>query len=100
MRAVYKRRGNPGSQTMKSFALAALLATALSTSALSTSAFAGQCDDDLKKVDTAIKTTDLPADQKAQVKDIRKQAADLCKAGHEAEGIDVLSEAKSMLAVQ
>ncbi len=75
--------------------------TAISiTSCLYTSALAGQCQDDFKTIDTALTTQDITPDQKAQVKDMRNQAEDLCKAGNEQEGLDVLGEAKVMLNVE
>ena len=76
-----------------------LLATAL-TACLAGSAFAGPCDDDLKKIDKALTSQDVAADQKAQVKDMRNQAEKLCSAGNVEEGADVLSEAKAMLAIE
>ncbi len=80
---------------MKTIAIALALAACLAGPA-----YAGQCDDDLKKIDKALATEDLAPDQKAQVKDMRTQAADLCKAGNEQEGVDVLTEAKAMLNVE
>ena len=35
-------------------------------------AFAGPCDDDLKKVDQALASDAVPAEQKAQVQDMRE----------------------------
>jgi hypothetical protein len=63
-------------------------------------ASAGQCEDDLAKIDKALATKDLPPDEKAQLQDMRKQAAALCIAGNMEEGIDVTSEAKTMLNIQ
>jgi hypothetical protein len=63
-------------------------------------ASAGQCEDDLAKIDKALATKDLPPDEKAQLQDMRKQAAALCTAGNMEEGIDVTSEAKTMLNIQ
>ncbi|WP_373504730.1 hypothetical protein [Aestuariivirga sp.] len=75
--------------------------TALVLLALTTGiAFAGPCDDDLKKVDAALASDAVPAEQKAQVQDMRSQAAELCGAGNEQEGVDVLTEAKAMLAIE
>lgn len=76
---------------LAAFALACLL---------SSTAQAASCADDLKKVDTALQSTDIPAEQKAQAEDMRNQAAGLCAAGNEAESLDVLSEAKAMLGVE
>lgn len=78
-----------------------IFATALMfTAVLGGSALAGQCQDDLKKIDKALKSDSITPDQKAEVKDMRSQAADLCKAGNEQEGVDVLTEAKAMLNVE
>ena len=51
---------------MKTFAFALTL-----TAILGGPALAGQCQDDLKKIDTALKTEEIAPDQKAQVKDMR-----------------------------
>ena len=76
-----------------------LLATAFSL-ALSAAAFAGQCQDDIAKIDEALATQDLSADSRAQLDDMRNQAVQLCGAGNEAEGLDVTAEAKAMLNIQ
>jgi uncharacterized membrane protein len=77
----------------------ALLILAISI-AVAGPASAGQCEDDIAKIDKALATKDLPPDEKAQLQDMRKQAAALCLAGHMEEGIDVTSEAKTMLNIQ
>ena len=69
-------------------------------SALSTAAFAGQCQDDIAKIDEALATQELSKDQKAQLDDMRNQAVQLCGAGNESEGLDVTAEAKAMLNIQ
>jgi hypothetical protein len=74
--------------------IAALL---LALCLLPSAAGAGPCQDDLKEVDKALSSGDVPPEQRDQVKDMRKQAADLCQAGNEQEGVDVLTEAKAML---
>ena len=63
-------------------------------------AFAGPCQDDLKKVDTALESQNVPPDQRAQLEDMRNQAVQLCGAGNEQEGVDVLTEAKAMLSIE
>ncbi len=78
-------------RTALAFALLALV---------SAPALAAPCDADLKKIDKALTSTDLPPDQKAQAKDMRKQAEKLCNAGNAEEAADVLSEVKAMLAVE
>ena len=76
-----------------------LLATAFSL-ALSTASFAGQCQDDIAKIDDALATQELTKDQRAQLDDMRNQAVQLCGAGNETEGLDVTAEAKAMLNIQ
>jgi hypothetical protein len=80
---------------MKTFILAASFAFALSSAS-----FAGQCQDDIEKIDAALASADLDADSRAQLEDMRNQAVQLCGAGNEAEGLDVTAEAKAMLNIQ
>jgi hypothetical protein len=80
---------------MKSLILAAALILAVSGAA-----FAGQCQDDIEKIDAALASGDVSPDQKAQLEDMRNQAVQLCGAGNEAEGLDVTAEAKAMLNIQ
>ena len=68
--------------------------------ALSTASFAGQCQDDIAKIDAALQTQNLSADERAQLEDMRNQAVQLCGAGNEDEGLDVTAEAKAMLNIQ
>ena len=63
-------------------------------------AIAGPCQDDLRKVDMALEAKELPPDKSAQVEDMRNQAVQLCGAGNEQEGVDVLTEAKAMLSIE
>ena len=63
-------------------------------------AWAGPCEDELSKVDEALKGPDLAPDVKTQAQDMRKQAADLCSAGNESEGLDVLTEAEALLGIE
>lgn len=80
---------------MKALALALAL-----TAASSGLALAGACEDELQKVDAAIASGDLSPEQRAQAEDMRNQAVQLCGAGNEQEGVDVLTEAKAMLGVE
>jgi hypothetical protein len=80
---------------MKTLILAASLALALSTAA-----FAGECQEDIEKIDAALASGDVGPDQRAQLEDMRNQAVQLCGAGNEAEGLDVTAEAKAMLNIQ
>ncbi len=68
--------------------------------AMISAAHANECTDELAQVDQALSGEAVAADVKVQVKDMRNQAADLCKAGNETEGLDVLAEAKSMLGIE
>jgi hypothetical protein len=63
-------------------------------------AAAGQCQDDIAKIDAALQSQELDADQRAQLEDMRNQAVQLCGAGNEEEGLAVTSEAKAMLAIE
>ncbi len=80
---------------MKSLILAAALTLAVSGAAL-----AGQCQDDIEKIDAALAGGDVSPDQRDQLEDMRNQAVQLCGAGNEAEGLDVTAEAKAMLNIQ
>lgn len=80
---------------MKTIMLAAAFALALSSAS-----FAGQCQDDIEKIDAALAGGDVGPDQRAQLEDMRNQAVQLCGAGNEAEGLDVTAEAKAMLNIQ
>jgi hypothetical protein len=74
--------------------------TLLALCAAPSLALAAPCDADLRKIDKALASADLPPDQKAQAKDMRNQAEKLCGAGNQEEAADVLAEIKSMLAVE
>ena len=80
---------------MKTLILAAALALVPSTAA-----FAGECQDDIEKIDAALAGNEVSPDQRAQLEDMRNQAVQLCGAGNEAEGLDVTAEAKAMLNIQ
>ncbi len=76
-----------------------LLALALAA-ALPGAAHAGQCEDDIAKIDKALASMELAADERAQLEDMREQALKLCSAGNVQEGLDVASEAKAMLNIE
>lgn len=63
-------------------------------------AAASSCADELKAFDAALAQAQLQPDVKAQLQDMRTQAANLCSAGNEEEANDVLSEASSLLTSQ
>ncbi len=77
---------------MKTFIVASAF-----TLALSTAAFAGQCQEDIAKIDQALASQQLDADKRAAVEDMRNQAVQLCGAGNEQEGLDVTAQAIAML---
>jgi hypothetical protein len=76
-----------------------ILATALAA-AMGGVALAGQCEDDIAKIDGALATMELAPDERAQLEDMREQAQKLCSAGNVQEGLDVASEAKAMLNIE
>ena len=63
-------------------------------------AMAGTCQDDVQKIDAALKTAKLDADVKTEVTDLREQAVQLCGAGNEQEGVDVTAQAKALLNIE
>lgn len=65
--------------------------------ATSVPAFAKPCDDEVRQVQAAIPAAQISDDERAQVKDMAKQAAQLCAAGNDQESIDVAAEAKAIL---
>jgi hypothetical protein len=79
----------------KTLSLAAILTIALALPAL-----AGQCQDDIAKIDKALEVATLDADQKAEVTDLREQAVQLCGAGNEQEGLDVTAQAMTLLNIE
>lgn len=64
-------------------------------------AWAGQCQDDIAKIDAAMAADQkLTPDQKQQVDDLRNQAVQLCGAGNENEGLDSTAQAKAILNIE
>ncbi len=76
-----------------------LSATALLLT-LSAPAFAGTCQDDIAKIDSALASAQLDSDQSTEVNDLRSQAVQLCGAGNEQEGLDVTAQAKAILGIE
>jgi hypothetical protein len=62
--------------------------------------YADQCQDDIAKIDKALETATLDADQKTEVTDLREQAVQLCGAGNEQEGLDVTAQAMVLLNIE
>lgn len=75
--------------------------TALATlMILAGTAEAGTCDEAIRKIDAALQSAEIAPDVKAQAQDMRNQAQQLCAAGNEEEGQDVLAEAASLLGIE
>lgn len=69
--------------------------------AVAGSAFAAHCPMDMKKIDEAMsKNPNLPADQLAQVKQLRAEGETLHKAGNHGESVEKLGKAMSILGIQ
>jgi hypothetical protein len=60
-------------------------------------AMAGPCLDDIAKIDKALEKSQLAADQKQEVLDLREQAVQLCGAGNDQQGLDQTAQAKQIL---
>jgi hypothetical protein len=84
-----------GSFTMR---LALLAIALLAASALP--AFANECEDEVKKIEVALASQDISSEERAQLEDMKKQAAQLCAAGNTQESLDVSAEAKAMLNIE
>lgn len=74
----------------------ALLAIAV-FAATAIPAFANQCEDEVRKVEAALASKEISGDERAQLEDMKQQAAALCAAGNTQESLDVSAEAKAML---
>lgn len=77
-----------------------IAATLLAFAAFSLPALADPCQDDVAKIDTALKSQDVPTDTRAQVEDMRNQAVQLCGAGNTEEGLSMTGEAKQLLKLE
>ena len=62
-------------------------------------ALANQCQDDIGRIDQALESSKLAADQKQEITDLREQAVQLCGAGNDSAGIDVAAQAKQILKI-
>ncbi|NJM29426.1 MAG: hypothetical protein HC855_04325 [Rhizobiales bacterium] len=80
----------------KLFAAAFLVALTTSGNA----ATAGQCQDDVAKIDALLTANSLDTEQRAQLEDMRNQAVQLCGAGNEEEGLAVTAEAKATFNIE
>ena len=76
-----------------------LFASVCGLAMLAAPAFAGQCEDDIAKIEAALASMELSGDERAQLEDMKEQAQQLCAEGHETEGLDVTGEAKAMLRI-
>lgn len=60
-------------------------------------AYADQCQDDVAKIDEALAGSEIKADVRAQLEDMRSQAVQLCGAGNIEEGTAVTAEALALI---
>lgn len=77
-----------------------LIASTLLLAAASLPALADACQDDVAKIDAALQSQDVDADQRAQAEDMRNQAVQLCGAGNTEEGLSMTAEAKQLLKIE
>lgn len=75
-------------------------AALLFSAALAAPAFADKCQDDVKQIEAALASKQVSGDERAQLEDMKNQAAQLCAAGNVQEGLDVSAEAKAMLDIE
>lgn len=68
--------------------------------AITSPALADACQDDIAKIENALKTQELDADKRAQAEDMQSQAVQLCGAGNTEEGLAMTAEAKVLLGIE
>ena len=91
---------SPANITRESIMIKTLSYAAAFSMVFGAGAMAGTCQDDVAKIDAALKTATLDADVKTEVSDLREQAVQLCGAGNEKEGLDVTAQAKTLLSIE
>ncbi|MGE4253574.1 MAG: hypothetical protein AB7F09_29610 [Parvibaculaceae bacterium] len=77
-----------------------LAAALLFSAVLAAPALADKCQDDVKQIEAALASKQVSGDERAQLEDMKNQAAQLCAAGNVQEGLDVSAEAKAMLDIE
>lgn len=75
-----------------------LLASAIAL-AIGAPAFASQCPADMAKIDAALQTASLTAEQKAEVEQLRTQGEQQHTAGDHAASVETLGKAKTILGI-
>ena len=65
-----------------------------------TGAFASRCPMEMTKIDAALKTAQLSADQKAEVEKLRKEGEELHNAGNHPASEAALDKAKDILKIK
>jgi hypothetical protein len=86
---------------MKALISAAAVAVTLAlTFAGAGPAFAAQCPANMAKIDAALQTAQLTAEQKAKVMELRAQGEQLHKSGQHQQSMQSLAEAKAILGIQ
>jgi len=64
------------------------------------SAFASHCPAEMKKIDDALPSAKISADQMTEVKKLRADGEALHKAGKHGESVDTLEKAKAILGIK
>jgi hypothetical protein len=80
---------------MRKFLVATLILIGMSGTV-----YADECQDNVAKIDNALAGSDIDADVRAQLEDMRSQAVQLCGAGNIEEGTAVTAEALALIEEQ
>lgn len=67
---------------------------------MSGTVYADECQDNVAKIDSALAGSDIDADVRSQLEDMRSQAVQLCGAGNTEEGTAVTAEALALIEEQ
>ena len=67
---------------------------------LSAPAFAFQCPTDMAKIDEALQTAELSAEQQQRVQELRAEGARLHEEGRHQESVDTLAQAKDIVGIE
>ena len=78
----------------------ALLISLAIVAMFATGAFASRCPMEMTKIDAALKTAQLSADQKAEVEKLRKEGEELHNAGNHPASEAALDKAKDILKIK
>lgn len=78
----------------------ALISAAFLSLILVGPAFAFQCPTDIAKIDQALQSADLSAEQKTQVMELRNEGERLHQSGQHQSSVDTLAQAKQILGIE